>query len=94
MSKGVVEYGALYDKLFGKVPFTMPRRPTPESSRLMNMTFESFLVSNNLTALCPIAILVVSAQGYGKFDTTPAYYGLVSVSKSSLWRRSIAATGC
>ena len=40
VSKGVVEYYALYDKLFGKVPFTMPRRPNPESSRLMNMTFK------------------------------------------------------
>eukprot|EP00520_Triparma_pacifica_P017886 CAMPEP_0118632508 /NCGR_PEP_ID=MMETSP0785-20121206/486_1 /TAXON_ID=91992 /ORGANISM="Bolidomonas pacifica, Strain CCMP 1866" /LENGTH=600 /DNA_ID=CAMNT_0006523291 /DNA_START=1 /DNA_END=1803 /DNA_ORIENTATION=- len=80
----VEKYNSLHAELVGDVEFSMPNEPSPEKFARMDMTFEEFLVSNDMIALNAFLSFAHAAQGYGYVSSIPAFYGLWWVSPELL----------
>uniref|UniRef100_B8HL00 Protoporphyrinogen oxidase-like protein n=1 Tax=Cyanothece sp. (strain PCC 7425 / ATCC 29141) TaxID=395961 RepID=B8HL00_CYAP4 len=76
--KAIWNYCRLYRKLFGttKLSYAIPLHMTSQLREQIDMTFLEFLKLNQLEALIGLLQILQTAQGYGRIETIPAYYGL------------------
>ena len=80
----VEKYNSLHAELVGDVEFSMPNKPSDENLARMDMTFEEFLLTNDMVALSAFLSFAHAAQGYGYISSIPAFYGLWWVSPELL----------
>mmetsp|Transcript_12694 Transcript_12694/g.30216 ORF Transcript_12694/g.30216 Transcript_12694/m.30216 type:complete len:629 (+) Transcript_12694:74-1960(+) len=80
----VNKYNKMHKEIFGDIEFSMPAPLSDENLQRINMTFLTYLESNELHALAGFLMFAHAAQGYGYVKTIPAFYGLWWISPELL----------
>ena len=60
----VARYVALHIELFGTYPGELMPRPDPDTMKLLQGTFNDFLLRNNITTIQPTLDLLLRSSGY------------------------------
>ena len=70
------KFNRLHEEYFGTFSYTMPPPLSTKTLNELDMSFQQWLVKNDLQVLVPLLAYANTAQGYGTLDDTPAFFAL------------------